>query len=99
MAKRSPKDQTKHNAKVRQIANQLKKEGWQVEADHIPGFDNPTSIGKENRIPDIVARKRGAERIIEVETSDTMEKDKKQQETFRRSAAQKKRTSFHIEEV
>ncbi len=97
MAKRSPKDQTRHNAKVRQVANQLKENGWEVEAD-LPGFDNPTSIGKENRIPDVVARKRGAERIIEVETSDTMEKDKKQHETFRRRAAQKKRTSFHIEE-
>ena len=98
MAKRSPKDQTRHNAKVRQITNRLQKEGWQVEADHLPGFDKPNPIGKTNRIPDIVARKRGAEQIIEVETSDTMEKDKKQHETFRRRAAQKKRTSFHIEE-
>jgi len=98
MPKRSPQKQSRHNSKVRSIARKLKREGWNVKAD-IPGFDTPDPIGKNNLIPDITAQKRGSKRIIEVETPETMEKDKKQHETFRRSAGQQKRTKFEIEEA
>ena len=93
MARRSPKKQSEHDRKVRQSANRLKREGWEVQAD-LPGHDQPDPIGKDKRIPDIVATKAGAKRIVEVETAESMETDKKQQETFRRSAAQQKRTRF-----
>jgi len=98
MAKRTKSQQTKHDRKVGQIAERLKRQGWIVEAD-LSGYERPGAIGKDQHIPDIVARKSGAERIIEVETPETMEVDKKQHEAFRRSAARKKRTSFQIEEA
>jgi hypothetical protein len=73
-------------------------EGWTVQAD-LPGYDRPDPIGKDKHVPDIVATKTGARKIIEVETPETMEADKKQHEAFRRSAARKKRTAFQIEEA
>jgi len=98
MPKRSPKKQSKHDSRVRNIARKLKREGWNVQAD-ISGFDTPDPIGQNNLIPDITAQKRGAKKIIEVETPETMEKDKKQHESFRKSASQQKRTKFEIEEA
>lgn len=90
--------QSKHDMEVKEKANSLKRQGWKVKAD-VGGYDRPDPIGKYKRIPDIQAEKAGARKIIEVETKNTMQRDKKQQETFRRSAAHRKRTSFEIEEV
>jgi|LGVE01.1.fsa_nt_gb hypothetical protein len=90
--------QSKHDVKVKGKVNSLKRQGWKVKAD-VKGYDRPDPIGKYKRIPDIQAEKAGARKIIEVETKDTMQIDKKQQETFRKSAAQRKRTSFEIVEV
>ena len=87
-----------HNKRVKQLANQYKSKGWNVEA-HIPNFDRPDGIGQDNRIPDLVVTKNGAKRIIEVETKASLKKDKPQQSTFRRSAAQQNRTSFIIDVV
>jgi Holliday junction resolvase len=98
MTKRSRGQQSKHDQKVRQVAKKLKKEGWQVKAD-LSGYDQPDPIGKGGFIPDVVATKVGAERIIEVETSETLKADKKQHEAFRRRAGQKPRTKFDIEEA
>lgn len=98
MARRTPKQQSKHDRKVRQVANSLRRDGWRVEAD-IPGFDRPGGIGKDGRILDVLATKRGAERIIEVETQRTVRTDSDQHATFRRSAGQKPRRSFKIEEA
>lgn len=96
MSKRSPQQQSKHDRKVRQIAQQLERQGWNVEAD-VSGYKSPKGIGKDGRIPDIRATKSGAERLVEVETPATLQKDKKQHEAFRRSAAQKNRSTFRIE--
>lgn len=98
MVKSSARKQSKHDAKVKQIANKLKKQGWRVEAD-VGSFDQPKPIGEKKRIPDIVAVKGKKKKIIEVETKATIEKDKEQQKTFRRSAGQQEGTSFEIEEV
>lgn len=98
MAKRSSNQKSKHDKKVKQIAQKLINEGWQVQADLL-GYDKPDPIGKYKKIPDIRARKAGAEHIIEVETPETIQSDKKQHETFRRSAAQKPRTTFKLEET
>lgn len=98
IAKRSSKNQSKHDSRVKQLAHRLRREGWNVKAD-IPGFQRPDPIGKRNLIPDITAQKRGAKKIIEVETPETMKKDRKQHETFNRSAAQQNRTTFDIEEA
>ncbi len=96
MPTRTPRKQSEHDTKVRQIARRLRREGWDVDAD-IPGFDQPDPIGQDDRIPDIHARKAGAERIYEVETPETMEADHDQHSTFRRSAGQKRRTNFEVE--
>lgn len=98
MAKRSASKQTKHDTKVNQIAKQLRKQGYDVKAD-LPGYPHPTPIGKDRKRPDIEATKGAKRKIIEVETSKTIERDKKQLTTFRRSAAQKSNTSFKIEVV
>lgn len=98
MAKRTLKKQSEHDAKVRQIARKLRREGWNVEAD-IPGFNQPEPIGQDDRIPDVHAKKAGAERIVEVETPETMRGDQEQHATFRRSAGQKRRAKFEVEEA
>lgn len=98
MAKRSSQQQTKHDKKVKQIAQKLEKKGWNVQAD-IPGYNNPNPVGKYNQIPDVVAKKKGATRIIEVETPETMKTDKKQHESFKKSASHKLRTTFDIEKA
>ena len=98
MARRQKPQQNKHDKKVGEIARELEAQGWTVQAD-LPGHDEPDPIGKDGFIPDVVATKAGAKRIIEVETPESLEKDRKQQEAFRRSAAQQTRTSFTIEEA
>lgn len=98
MAKRSASKQTRHDTKVNQIAKQLQKQGYNVKAD-LAGYQPPAPIGKGKKRPDIVAEKAGKRKIIEVETSETVKRDKKQLTTFRRSAAQRSNTSFEIEVV
>lgn len=95
MAKRTKSSTTIHDGKVRQIAERLKKQDWDVKAD-LPGCSKPKPIGKDSKIPDVEARKRGATRLFEVETPETLEAHKKQQATFRRSAAHRTRTTFKI---
>ena len=94
--KRSPSRQSAHDRKVSQVARKLTGQGWNIKAD-LPGYKKPAPIGKDRRVPDIEATKRGHRKIIEVETPDTIDKDKKQQETFRRHAGQKPNTTFDIE--
>ncbi len=66
---RSKKSQTDHNEKVRQIANQLDKQGYDVQAD-VSGFPKPDTIGGLR--PDVIAKKPGERKIIEVETPDSL---------------------------
>ncbi len=98
MAKRTRSKQAKHDEKVRKEAIRLKRLGWDVQAD-LPNFDKPDPIGNDNRIPDIRATKAGAERIIEVETPDTVNTDSDQHSTFRRRAGQKDRSTFEVIET
>ncbi len=93
MAKRTKQKQSIHDVKVKNLANQLKRKGYNVKAD-LTGFEKPSPIGKNNRIPDIEATKRGVRKIVEVETPESLEKDKDQLSTFQKSAAQRKRTTF-----
>jgi hypothetical protein len=96
--KRSTGSQSKHDKKVKEVAQDLQKKGYKVKAD-IPGFDQPSPIGKNNRVPDIEATKGNRTKLIEVETKDTISTDKAQQSTFRRSAAQKPNTTFEVKEI
>lgn len=94
--KRSGKGQSIHDKKVQQIVKKLVRQNWKVKVD-LPGYDKPSPIGKDKRRPDIEATKRGHRKLIEVETLDSLTKDRKQQATFRRHAGQKTGTSFDIE--
>lgn len=96
--KRRDYQQRKHDKKVRELMHSYRGKGWSVNAD-LPGENEPEPIGRENRIPDLVARKAGAKRIIEVETKDTLDADSDQHEAFRRSASQQNRTKLIIEEA
>lgn len=96
MAKRPAHEKSKHDRKVRQIADRLDRKGWRVRAD-VTGYPTPDSRGQRSpRIPDVVARKKGATKIIEVETKSTRGRDARQHSVFRRSAAQQSRTTFQI---
>ena len=95
--KRGKKAQTKHDRKVASIARTYIQKGWRVKAD-LPGHKKPNPIGKDKRIPDIVATRPGTRHIIEVETKDTIESHRGQRSTFRRSAAQRTRTKY-IEKI
>lgn len=94
--KRFGRGQSIHDSRVRQISRKLTKENWRVKAD-ISGYDKPSPIGKDKKRPDIEATKKGHRRLIEVETPESLEKDREQQSTFRRHAGQKPNTTFDIE--
>lgn len=92
---RKSENQTTHDNRVRREASKLKQEGWHVQAD-LSGYDTPTPIGKDNRIPDILATRGDRVKIIEVETPNTVEAHRDQQTTFRRSASQKDDAEFEL---
>jgi len=96
MAKRTEREQNTHDRKVREIARQLKKQGYAVRADGVRGYKPPRPIGKEMRRPDIEATRSGVRKIIEVETPSSLRSDKEQLKTFTRHAAQKRGTSFKV---
>ena len=80
-----------HDRKVRQLANELKKQGFKVEAD-INGFETPDGIGKGDHVPDIFATKDKRIKIVEVDTPATENPD--QLTAFKRSAAHRKNAEF-----
>ena len=57
-------NQETHDNRVRREAAKLSSEGWDVQAD-LSGYDNPEPIGKDNRIPDILATRGSKVKIIE----------------------------------
>ena len=86
---------TNHDKRVMREVRRLERAGWKVKAD-LPGHERPAAIGRKNRIPDIEATKPGTRKLIEVETPESLASDSKQQSTFRRSAAQRNRTTFEL---
>ena len=99
MAKRGSRRQNNHDQKVRKLVKGLERKGWKKIKAQLKNYEQPKAIGKDKRIPDIEARKAGVTRLVEVETEKTMQTHKKQHEVFRRSAAQRKRTTFKLEEA
>lgn len=90
---RTKKSQSKHDAKVKKIADKLEKDGYKVQAD-VKGFPQPPTI-KHVR-PDVVAKKRKERIIVEVETTESVDsaRDKKQQEKFKAAADRSGNTKF-----
>ena len=82
MTTRSRKSQSKHNGKVKKLAKDYKKRGYNVKAD-IEGCGQPETIGGLR--PDLLASKDGNETVVEVETQDSKDsaRDLKQQKTFK----------------
>ena len=95
---RSKRSQSKHDARVRKIAQRLEREGYDVKAD-IAGFPQPDTIGGYR--PDVIARKPGQRRVIEVETPDSVgsARDEGQRKAFRHAAGRSKKTMFRREIV
>ena len=64
MVKRKQKS-SPHDAAVRREANRLRRQGWNVKAA-VSGYPQPSSIGKEKKIPDIEAKKERSHSINRV---------------------------------
>ena len=90
---RSKKSKSKPDTEVRDIANRMKKQGYEVKAD-ISGFGKPDTIGGYR--PDVVAKKGSQRKIYEVETPESVDsaRDKNQQSAFRNAANRSQNTSF-----
>jgi len=92
MSKKSPRQRTKHNKAVQRTVDYYKSQGYDVRAD-LPRFHKkPGLIGGKR--PDVVARKDKKVVIVEVETRDTIGKDQKQQEVFRKHQKVNKNVRF-----
>ncbi|MCW4005867.1 MAG: hypothetical protein NWF04_04630 [Candidatus Bathyarchaeota archaeon] len=73
MASKKPESKDSRDECVRKIADELKKDSWEVKAD-LEGFDRPDSVG--GLPPAIEAKKGCLRRICEVATEDMFEGDK-----------------------
>lgn len=72
--KKTEEKPSSHDACVREVAEEMKKDMWEVKAD-LPGFEKPSKIG--DFTPDLAATKKGCmRRICEVVTEDMFEGDK-----------------------
>ena len=91
MTKRSKRQQTKHDQAVQKSAEYYEKQGYDVQAD-ISGYEKPETIN--NRRPDVIAKKGVDEVILEVETKDSVGKDKAQQKAFEDYADAHKNARF-----
>lgn len=92
---RKTENQSAHDRRVRTLANELRNEGWDVQAD-LPNFDQPDPIGNDGRIPDILATLGNRTKIIEVETPRTVDSHREQHSTFRRSVAHRENGEFEL---
>lgn len=90
---RKKASQSKHDAKVRDVANTFKTQGYKVSAD-VNGFPQPGSISGYR--PDVVAQKGNQRKIVEVETPDSVNstRDKAQHNAFRQAAKKSENTTF-----
>lgn len=95
MDRKPSKSQTTQHRKVQRLSRELKKDGYSVRAE-VRGYQKPHPMGKSKARPDIVAKKSGHTRIIEVKTPTSIKKDAEQLKTFIRSAAHRSRTTFDI---
>lgn len=90
---RSKRSRSKHDQKVKSLAENLKRQGFGVQAD-VPGYHKPTSFGGMQ--PDVIGRKGKERKIYEVETPDSKdsERDRKQRDEFKQVADRNPKTTF-----
>lgn len=91
MAKRSKRQQNKHDNEIKRLAKYYQGQGYKIDAD-IKDFDKPNTI--YGRRPDIIAKKKGKTVIVEVETIDSLKKDQNQRQVFKRYTEKHKNTRF-----
>jgi hypothetical protein len=91
MVKRSKRQQNKHDNAVKKSAEYYEKQNYSVDAD-IKGYNKPKTIN--GRRPDLIAKKGKKEIIVEVETSDSINKDIKQRQEFKDYANKSKNRRF-----
>ena len=93
MPRRSKGSQSKHDAEVNKLAKELAKKGYDVQAD-VRGYPQPGTLGGYR--PDVVAKKGTERKIIEVETTESVNsaRDVQQQKAFRQAARRSKNTTF-----
>ena len=90
---RTKKVQTVHDKKVKQLAENFEKKGYDVKAD-IPNYKQPSTIGGYR--PDVIAVKGNSKTVIEVETPDSVNtaRDRGQQQAFKKWASSSKSKHF-----
>ena len=90
---RSVQQQSKHDAEVARIARRYEREGYDVKAD-IKGYPQPNTISGYRH--DVVAAKGTSMKVVEVETTASVDstRDQKQQAAFRYAANRSKSTTF-----
>jgi len=96
MTKRTKRQQSKHDARVRRVAGGYKSQRWKVKAN-IKGCPAPRNI--YGRQPDVIATKGKKMRIVEVETRDSLKKDMAQRKAFKRYASHNKKRKFRTSVV
>ncbi len=80
MSKKESEKHDSHDLCVREIANELKKDNWEVKAS-LEGWEQPTKLG--NSTPDIEAKKGCLKRICEVTTEEMFEDNKERYIEFK----------------
>ncbi len=73
MVKKKPEKQSNHDQTVKAIADELKKDKWDVKAN-LEGYEKPAQL--KDYLPDIEAKKGGLKRICEVVTEEMFKGDK-----------------------
>ncbi len=73
MSKKESEKKDRHDACVKEIANELKKDNWIVKAS-LEDWDKPSKLG--NNTPDIEAKKGCLKRVCEVANEEMFEGDK-----------------------
>ena len=91
MPHRTKTGQKTHDTEVSKWAKGKEKEGFDVTAD-LPGWEKPPKI--KGVIPDALAKKGLEKKVLEVETPQTLEKDKEQREKLREWADDGKDRTF-----
>jgi Holliday junction resolvase len=89
---------TAHNQALRKEVEDLEERGWDVDADHLSGYDRPAKIESttQDRIPDIEATKKGGRRIVEIKRQKNNWKIRSDQvKTFNRSVNRRENTRFY----
>ncbi len=90
---RSKRGQTKHDHKVKSLSDNLERQGFNVQAD-IKGYKQPKTLGGLR--PDIIATRGKERRIYEVETKDSVDtlRDQQQQNEFKKAADKNQNMTF-----